>query len=310
MFTHLHGHSHYSLLEAIGKPKDIVATAKEMWMEAIALTDYSWMYGAIEFYQACMKAEIKPILWVEFGFTMDLSSKQSHGTITLLIPTTIEYHNMLKLTSHANMEGYTSMATIDLVLLKQYGEWLICIIWWEASYLATQILQQEEQSKILEQLKLIQSWLWETWTLVLELVGRDHEGSKKLAAVNNEIIELSQKLGVDYIVSWNYHYVSDDQSKAFETALSIKDGKRIYDEDRRLLNGKRHIKTEDEIMKVMKKNWFSQEVVELWMENTQKICDMTDLKIELNQLLFPNYKSPDEIKELYEEHKNDMVVSG
>jgi DNA polymerase III alpha subunit len=53
---------------------------------------------------------------------MDLSSKQSHGTITLIAPTNKEYHNMLKLTSHANMEGYTSMATIDLALLKQYGE--------------------------------------------------------------------------------------------------------------------------------------------------------------------------------------------
>ncbi|USN54524.1 MAG: PHP domain-containing protein [Candidatus Peribacteria bacterium] len=62
MFTHLHGHSHYSLLEALGTPGAIVSSIKGHGMTAAALTDYNGMYGAIEFYQACLKAEIKPIL--------------------------------------------------------------------------------------------------------------------------------------------------------------------------------------------------------------------------------------------------------
>jgi DNA polymerase-3 subunit alpha len=73
-------------------------------MRSIALTDYSGLYGAIEFFSACKKADIKAIIGVEFGFTMDLSSKQSHGTIVLIAPTVNEYHQLLKLTSHANME--------------------------------------------------------------------------------------------------------------------------------------------------------------------------------------------------------------
>lgn len=308
MFTHLHGHSHYSLLEAIGQPKAIVSTAKDLWMSAIALTDYSGVYGAIEFYQACTKADIKPIVGVEVGFTMDLSSKQSHGSIVLIAPTTIEYHRLLKLTSHANMEGYTSMATIDLKLLQQYGEWMICIIWWDRSYLGHQIHQQEESTKIHEQLKLIQSALGANGTLVLELVARAHDTNPGLAEVNTQIVWLAEQIGVDYIISWNYHYVTPDQSKAFETAMSIKDGKRIYDEDRRRVSGKWHIQSEDELRKIMKKNGFEDEVIDQWIAMTQTIVDLTDLKIKLNQLLFPNYQSSEEIKKLYEVHQDEMVV--
>lgn len=87
MYIHLHGHSHYSLLDAIGKPADIVAKAHELGMPAIALTDYNGMYGAIEFYQACQKKEIKPLLGVELGLVHDYTTKEKGeqaGTIVLL----------------------------------------------------------------------------------------------------------------------------------------------------------------------------------------------------------------------------------
>lgn len=308
MFTHLHGHSHYSLLESIGKPKDIVATAKDLWMSTIALTDYNGLYGAIEFFSACKKADIKPIVGVELWFTLDLSSKQSHGTIVLIAPTVTEYHNLLKLTSHANMEGYTTAATIDLKLLRQYWEWMIAVLWWEHSYLGHQIHQQEDAEKINEQLSLIQSALWEQWKLVLEIIAWDHKENKRLEEVNRKIIQIAWDNSLDYIISWNFHYVTPDQSEAFETALSIKDGKRIYDEDRRLVTWKRHIQSEIEIRTTMKNNGFSEEVIEHGIANTQIIADLTNLEIKLNQLLFPNYQSPDEIKSLYEENKDGLVI--
>jgi DNA polymerase-3 subunit alpha len=62
MFTQLHLHSHYSLLDAIGTPNNYVTKATELGMTALSLTDYSGMYGVIEFYKACKKQNIQPIL--------------------------------------------------------------------------------------------------------------------------------------------------------------------------------------------------------------------------------------------------------
>ena len=65
-FTHLHVHSHYSLLNALPKIPDLVAAAKEFGMEALALTDNGNLYAAIEFYKECKSAGLKPIIGVDF----------------------------------------------------------------------------------------------------------------------------------------------------------------------------------------------------------------------------------------------------
>lgn len=65
MFTHLHGHSTFSFLEAIGRIPKIIARAKELEMNAIAITDYNGMYSCIRFYQAAIAEGIKPIIGIE-----------------------------------------------------------------------------------------------------------------------------------------------------------------------------------------------------------------------------------------------------
>lgn len=87
MFTHLHGHSSFSFLEAIGRPPKIIAKAKELGMNAIAITDYNGMYGCIRFYQAAKAEDIKPIIGVELGFVLDINSvipTNQIGNIVLL----------------------------------------------------------------------------------------------------------------------------------------------------------------------------------------------------------------------------------
>ena len=107
MFIHLHGHSHYSLLEAIGKPKDIIAKAVDLEMPAICLTDYGGMYGAVEFYQQCQKNAIKPIIGVELGLVHEMQVKdrgENAGNIVLIASNHEGYQNLLQIISLANME--------------------------------------------------------------------------------------------------------------------------------------------------------------------------------------------------------------
>lgn len=79
MFVHLHGHSDYSLLEAIGKVPKILEKVKKLGMSAVAITDYFGMYGAIEFYKYAKKSGIKPLIGVEIGIVQDMKTyKKGH----------------------------------------------------------------------------------------------------------------------------------------------------------------------------------------------------------------------------------------
>src|SRR5690606_47912 len=108
----LHTHSHYSLLDGLGKIDDLVAKAVEYQMPALALTDHGVMYGAIEFYKKCKKAGIKPILGVEVYVAPNrhtdkrpkIDERPYH--LILLAQNETGYQNLVKLTTIAHLEGF------------------------------------------------------------------------------------------------------------------------------------------------------------------------------------------------------------
>jgi DNA polymerase-3 subunit alpha len=107
MFTHLHVHSHYSILQAIGTPTDYIKKAKALGMSALALTDSDGMYGCIEHYKSCKKQGIKPLLGVELTLVQDYQQKTQLDhpqRIVLLAKNYQGYQSLLQLTSHANLE--------------------------------------------------------------------------------------------------------------------------------------------------------------------------------------------------------------
>lgn len=123
MYTHLHLHSHYSLLQALGDPKAYVAKAKELSMSSLAITDYNGLYGIIEHYKYCKKASIKPLLGVELYLVQNYTIKpkdEVSASIVLLATDYSGYKNLLKLTSHGNLEGRHGKARIDLKLLRDH----------------------------------------------------------------------------------------------------------------------------------------------------------------------------------------------
>jgi len=122
-FTHLHGHSTFSFLEAIGKPIAIVNKAKELGMDAIGITDYNGMYGMVRFYQIAKDAGIKPIIGVEIGFVMDINSQipdQHIGNIVIIAKSKEGYQSLMELTSLANKQDIKGKPKIDLQTLKTF----------------------------------------------------------------------------------------------------------------------------------------------------------------------------------------------
>ena len=132
MFTHLHTHSEYSLLDGLCKITDLVAEAKKIGSDSIALTDHGSLYGAVEFYKESKAAGIKPIIGVEAyvapqGRHSRLPGDTHPYHLVLLAKNKQGYHNLLKLVTLSHLEGFYYRPRVDRELLKQYGERIIAL---------------------------------------------------------------------------------------------------------------------------------------------------------------------------------------
>ena len=132
-FTHLHTHSHYSLLNALPKIDELVKKAKSMGMTSLALTDNCNLYGAIEFYKECQKKEIKPIIGIDAymayrsRFDKQTGIDKDRYRLVLLAKNHLGYQNLIKLVTYAHLEGFYYKPRIDRELLEKYKDGLVAI---------------------------------------------------------------------------------------------------------------------------------------------------------------------------------------
>ncbi len=310
-FTHLHGHSTFSFLEAIGKPATIINKAKELWMNAIAITDYSGMYGMVKFYQAAKDTGIKPIIGVELGFVMDINSnipEQQIGNIVILAKNKEGYQNLMELTSFANKEGSKGKPKIDLQALKTFWKEIICLFGGANSWIGKMIALDEKESKMIEIIHLIQESIGKE-NVYIEIIAQDYKETEESKKANEVLLALADKEHIQCVVNNNYFYPTQQEKEAREVALAIKDGLKIYDETRRKPKGQFHIMNEDEIRKILENNGFEKNMIEKMIATNNSIADSIMTDIELNQALFPNYETPEDIREIYEEHKDQLVIN-
>ena len=133
-FVHLHIHSEYSLLDGANRIKDLPVRAKELGMDAIALTDHGVMYGAIDFYKACKKEGIKPIIGCEVyvaprsRFDKEPNIDNHYNHLILLAKNNQGYKNLSKLVSIGFVDGYYYKPRIDLEVLEKYHILSFCCI--------------------------------------------------------------------------------------------------------------------------------------------------------------------------------------
>lgn len=308
-FVHLHGHSTFSFLEAIGKPNKILTKAKELEMPAIAITDYNGMYCAVKFYQTAKEEWIKPIIWVELWFVLDINSTNPNmiWNIVIIAQNQIWYESLMRLVWFANKEGIQNKPKTDLNQIKINKDGIILICGGTQSWINKMLTSWEKEEKINEILNMLIDIVGKE-NLFLEITAQDEKILPEVKKINNLILNLSEKNWLSITIANNYHYISKSDKEAREVALAIKDGKKIYDENRRKPKWDFHIMSRNEIEETMEKNWYSEKEVQSWIEKNLEIAEKINTEIELNQALFPNYESPEDIKELYEEYKDKLVI--
>jgi len=311
MYVHLHWHSTFSFLEAIGKPNKISAKAKKLWQEAIAITDYNGMYGAIKFIGAAKDDDIKPILGVELGFVLDINTivqPDQIWSVVLIAISDIGYANLMELISYANTIGIKWKPKIDLATLEKYWEGLIIFFGWVRSWINKMLMRDEKPEKIYEMVWMMQNVIGKE-NLYLEIVAQDHSLSKDIAQINQFVLQMADHLNIPCIVNTDYHYIDASDKLPREAALCIKDGKKMYDQDRRQSSGQYHIMSEDEIRSILSQNAYDLDLINTWISNNVAIADRVHVKVKLWQTLFPNYDTPQDIRQLYDTNKDQLIVA-
>lgn len=309
MFTHLHWHSTFSFLEAIGKPNKIIARAKELEMNAIAITDYNGMYGIIKFYQTAKDEGIKPIIGVELGFVLDINSTiqtNQIGNIVLIAKNKEGYANLMELVSFANKDGLTGKPKIDMTQLQKFGAGIICIMGGKESRIGKMLALDEKIEKIAEIIGMIKAAVTAD-NAYLEITAQDEKFLPELKNINTQILRLAEMTDTECVVHNNFFYPKVTDKEAREIALAIKDGKKIYDEDRRKPKGEYYIMDEEEIRAVCEKNGYTANQIDQRIATNNKVAEGIVTEIDLNQTLFPNYDSPEDIVEIYEQYKDQLV---
>lgn len=324
-YVPLHIHSQYSILDSTVSIKKLAKMAKEYGFNALGLTDSGNLYGAVEFYQACVALDIKPILGCELRLAPEgrkdkkrIPGMPSSFPFVAIATNQTGYRNLCKLSSFGYLEGFYYYPRVDKELLEKYHEGLIILSGSVHSEIGHYLLNKEDQ------VDGIISWYQdlfkdrfyfelqrhamtdaqvendnlsnESWVL-----QRHEDLKKKEVAVNDFLIKTSKEKSIPLVATNQVHYLQREDYKAHEILLNVQSGEpcEIWQRDSqgkpqlRIPNPKRKIysshehyfKTKNEI-----ESLFSDQKEAL--ENTAKIADLCDWKLDFKTKHYPVYTPP------------------
>ena len=293
-FVHLHVHSEFSLLDGANRIKDLPVRAKELGMDAIAVTDHGAMFGTIDFYKACKANGVKPIIGCEvyvaprtrFDKEPNIDNKYYH--LILLAKNNEGYKNLAKLVSLVYVDGYYYKPRIDKEILEKYHEGLICCSACLGGEIAQSILKDDLA-------KAEEIALWHK-----NIFGEDYylevqsNTLREQILVNQKLVELARKLNIPLVATNDSHYLKKEDYYNHEVLLCIQTGKRMTDEDRmKFQTNDFYIKSPEE-MKEFFKN------IPEALENTVKIAEKCNVDFEFGHTILPNYDVPEEFETHYD----------
>ncbi len=300
MFTHLHVHSEYSLLDGMCRIPQLVSLAAELGMDSLALTDHGVMYGAIEFYQATREAGIKPIIGCEvYVAKQDRFSRGSgdkgYYHLILLARNETGYRNLLQLTTKAHLEGFYYKPRVDRELLEAHHDGLIALSACLGGEIPNLILEGRPDDA-----RRAASWHRDTFgDFYLEI---QRHPMPELDQVNPTMIEIGRELGIPLVATSDVHYLRREDAAAHDLLMCIGTNSTVNDEKRHKIPGDfLYLKSPEEI-------------AELYLDlpeavsNTERIAGMCELELEFGRLHLPEIGLPD--RKTADEYLADLCREG
>lgn len=292
-FTHLHLHTEYSLLDGFTKIDKLMEKLKEYKMNSCAITDHGNMYGVIEFYKKCQDNGIKPIIGCEV-YVSDNDHKiknpqnKRYYHLILLAKNNRGYQNLIKIVSKAYTEGFYYKPRIDFEVLEEYKDDIIAL---------SACLNGEINQRILE--NDIEK-AYQTAQKYLDLFGRENfyleiqnHGLKEQKIVNQNLLKIHEDLKIEMVCTNDVHYVEKNDAFYQDVLSCIQTGSLLEDEKRMKMPCDEFYLKDQQMMKEIFKDFPRA------YENSQKIADMCNVKLEFHNPHLPYFtKVPENMTNL------------
>lgn len=284
MFTHLHVHTEYSLLDGMCQIPQLVSRAKELGMDSLAITDHGALYGVIDFYSTAREAGIKPIIGCEVYVA--ISNRHSRNAsdknpyhLTLLAKNEQGYRNLIQLVTRANLEGFYYKPRADRELLTLYHEGLIALSGCAHGEVARLVLAGQ-----IDEAAEVALWYKEVFgDYYLEI---QRHPMPELELINRELVSLSNKLGIPPVATSDVHYINKEDASAHELLLCIQTNTSIYDDKRMKMAGDFfYLKSPPEMAEL-----FSD--LPQALENSEHVAEMCNLELEFGRPHLPEVELP------------------
>jgi DNA polymerase-3 subunit alpha len=292
-FAHLHCHSHYSLLDGASPIDELVNRAKELGMNALAITDHGNLYGALEFYQACKGVGINPIVgyeaYVAPGSRFDKSTGgqgESSYHLTVLAANRTGFNNLIKLSSKAFLEGFYHKPRIDRELLAAHSEGLICLSGCVSGELSRALLSGNTEEEAMLRGEEHAAWFHRTFgdRYFIEIQNNGVEIQRQALELS---VTLANRMGLPLVATSDAHYVRREDAVAQDVLLCINTGKYRTDTNRMRMEGDQFFLRAPEEM------YAAFVGLEDAVARSQQIADSVDLQLELGKRHFPSFTPPD-----------------
>ncbi|NDJ54128.1 MAG: DNA polymerase III subunit alpha [Chloroflexi bacterium] len=289
-FAHLHVHTEYSLLDGMSRIKDAVSYAVELGMSSLAITDHGAMYGVVEFYDACKKAGIKPIIGVETYLAprgmedRDPQLDRDYKHLLLLAQNQTGYQNLLKIASESQLRGYYYKPRIDKAFLAAHSEGVICTTGCLAAPIP-QLLMKNRPEEAMEELR----WYLDVFGEDRFFVELQEHDIQELRHVNSQLMDrVSPYANLKYMATNDVHYVRQEDAEPHDVLLCIGTSSLISDKQRmRFSDASYHMRSQREMWDIFG------EIPES-LTNTVEVAEMCEVDLDDRSYKLPKFPVPDD----------------
>ncbi|MCC6960906.1 MAG: DNA polymerase III subunit alpha [Dehalococcoidia bacterium] len=286
MFTHLHTHTEYSLLDGMSKLAPLMDRVKALGQEAVAMTDHGALYGAIDFYREATARGIKPIIGLEAyvapgsRFSRDRADSSPYHLV-MLARNMAGYKNLIALTTKANLEGYYYKPRIDRELIEKHSEGITVLSGCPSSEFHRRIQEGDREGAI-----AVAKYYREVFDGHYYLEVQDH-GDEKFTRLNPPIADIGREMGLKVVATNDSHFTMPDEAEAHDILLCIGTNATVEQAGRYRFDGKGYwVKSEDEMAALFPEN-------PEFLGNTMEVADACDLDLHFDRQLLPEPPVPE-----------------
>lgn len=284
-FVHLHLHTEYSLLDGECRISTLPETVKKQGQTAVAITDHGALYGAVDFYKACVAEGIKPIIGCETYVAPEgahiktTSPTNAPHHLVLLAKNETGYKNLTKIVSEAFIHGFYNRPRTDFEMLSRHSEGLIALSACIFGIIARPLMQDRPDTARAHAMRM------------KEIFGGDfyieiqRNGVERQEEINRKLIKLARELDIPIVATNDVHYTKRENAPTQKLLMAIGTANSYYDSAFGMPGSEFYIKSADEMEALFA------DIPEA-VENTVKIAEMCDFRYDFSHLHLPRFDPP------------------